>query len=119
MPSASTASIACSTRSTFGQPRGSQQDLAARSHEGQLSEKASPGRTARRMSIRETMVPKSPRELLPKGSSDVIGDRLDTTRAFSSAVEHTRYMGEVARSIRAAPTIALLVARQGAGPARR
>ena len=57
-----------------------------------------------------------PRELLPKGSSDAIGDRLNTTRALSSAVEHTLYMGEVARSIRAAPTT-LLLARQGTGPA--
>jgi hypothetical protein len=62
-------------------------------------------------------LPMTPRELLPKGSSDAIGKRLYLTRALSSAVEHTLYMGEVARSIRAAPTIALLLARQGAGPA--
>ena len=43
--------------------------------------------------------------VLPKGSSDAIGNRLYPARALSSAVEHTPYMGEVARSIRAAPTI--------------
>jgi hypothetical protein len=52
-----------------------------------------------------TEVGRAPRELLPKGSSDAIGDRIYPTRALSSAVEHTLYMGEVARSIRAAPTI--------------
>ena len=45
--------------------------------------------------------------LLPMGSGHATGDRLFLLWAFSSAVEHTLYMGEVARSIRAAPTITL------------
>ena len=57
MPIASTASIACSTRSTLGQPD-AQQDFAAGTHKGQV-EKLRPAATARTMSMRETTVPKS------------------------------------------------------------
>ena len=45
------------------------------------------------------------RGLLPRGSSDAIGDRLYPAWALSSAVEHTLYMGEVPGSIPGAPTI--------------
>jgi hypothetical protein len=54
-----------------------------------------------------------PPRLLPKGSSDEIGDQLHPARALSSAVEHILYTGEVARSIRAAPTIASAVVPAG------
>lgn len=45
-------------------------------------------------------------QVFQKGSGDAIGDGLVVALAFGSEVELTLYMGEVARSVRAAPTIA-------------
>src|SRR6266478_4695919 len=58
MPNASMPSIACSTRSTFGQ-RYTRNRLSPPGRTKPTVEQGSPGRTARRMSILETTVPKS------------------------------------------------------------
>jgi hypothetical protein len=58
MPNASMSSIACNTRSTFGQPY-VRNRLSPPGRTKPTVEQGSPGRTARRMSIRETTVPKS------------------------------------------------------------
>ncbi|MGY3371816.1 hypothetical protein ACVWZL_008941 [Bradyrhizobium sp. GM2.4] len=58
MPSASTASVICSTRSTFGQPD-RRSRISPRGATWGTVEQRCPGLTARRMSIREMTVPKS------------------------------------------------------------